>query len=280
MVSGWATSIPSYNPADIVANLRCLMAGEEMEPMTPWYRGWVGTVQQNSEHQFKFSGIIKQINDTQVEITELPIKVWTQAYKEKLEDWIKNPGKKNPAIKDYVDYNSPSKVHFIITMESEAAMQKALEEGLEAHFKLTTTVATTNLVAFDPSCKINKYDNVADIMREFYLVRLEKYQQRKEHLLVDLTAELEKLSNQARFIDMIIKKELVVGGRKRKDLVVELTKLGFKTFSKKKEAEMAGELEPSLDDNDAEEVEEADESVKKEEKIGDGYNYLLGVSIL
>jgi DNA topoisomerase-2 len=34
--TGWSTSIPNYNPREIVANLRRLMAGEEQEPMHPW----------------------------------------------------------------------------------------------------------------------------------------------------------------------------------------------------------------------------------------------------
>ena len=32
--------MPNYNPSDIVANLKRKMAGEEMEPMHPWYRGF------------------------------------------------------------------------------------------------------------------------------------------------------------------------------------------------------------------------------------------------
>ena len=38
--TGWSSSVPTYNPRDIVANLKALMAGEEMRPMQPWYRGF------------------------------------------------------------------------------------------------------------------------------------------------------------------------------------------------------------------------------------------------
>jgi DNA topoisomerase-2 len=37
---GWSTNIPNYNPVDIVANLKRLMAGEEQVPMLPWWRGF------------------------------------------------------------------------------------------------------------------------------------------------------------------------------------------------------------------------------------------------
>jgi len=276
VVTGWSSSIPSYNPEDIVENLRHLMDGKELEPMTPWYRGWTGNIEKLSEHRFKFSGIIRQINDLQVEVTELPIKMWTQNFKEKLEEIIK--GEKTPSfIKDYVDYNSPSKVHFIITMSSEAAMRQALEVGLVEKFKLSNTIATTNLVAFDPQGRINRYNSVEDILKEFYLIRLKFYQKRKEVLLVDLNLELQKLSNQARFIQMIIKKELVVAGKKRPEIISQLQKHKFQPFSKKKEAEMAGETEPTLEED---EVTEEEEAVASEDKVGDSYNYLLGVRTL
>jgi DNA gyrase/topoisomerase IV subunit A len=38
--TGWSSSIPNYNPADIVANLKRKLLNEELEPMHPWYRGF------------------------------------------------------------------------------------------------------------------------------------------------------------------------------------------------------------------------------------------------
>lgn len=38
--TGWSTSIPNYNPADVVENLRRMMRGEELQPMSPWFRGF------------------------------------------------------------------------------------------------------------------------------------------------------------------------------------------------------------------------------------------------
>lgn len=36
--TGWSTSIPNYNPRDIVANLKALLDGQSMTPMQPWYK--------------------------------------------------------------------------------------------------------------------------------------------------------------------------------------------------------------------------------------------------
>lgn len=175
--TGWSSNIPNYNPEDIVENLKRLMRGEEMVPMTPWFRDFKGTVSQIAPDRYKFSGIIKQTSDTELEITELPIRVWTQDFKERIVTIIKGE-KVTSFIKDYDDYNTHRDVHFVLRME-EKHMKAALEEGLEEKFKLSKTIATSNLVAFDPEGRITKYATVEDIMKEFFAIRIKFYEKRK-----------------------------------------------------------------------------------------------------
>lgn len=270
--TGWSSDIPNFNPEDIVKNLRAWMDGGEMGPMTPWYRGWTGRVEQVAPDKFKFHGTITKAkpddpDDLVWDITELPIKVWTQEYKAFLEEIIKGEKYGVSWIKDYLEYHNIRNVHFQITFESRKAMEKAVADGLMEKFKLTKQVSTTNLVAFDAQGRITKYASVQDIMKEHAIIRLQYYQKRKDHLLGELNYNWRKLTNQARFIEMIIKKELVVSNKKRAVLIAELKKLGFEQFSKKKEAKAAGETEESLEEEG------------EEDAAVDGYNYLLGMAI-
>lgn len=89
-------------------------------------------------------------------------------------------------------------------------------------------------------------------------------------MLNEMNRALLRLTNQARFIKMIVDKELVVSGRKRADIIAELKRKKFDTFSKKDQAQQAGETENAADDPDDDE----------DTDVGDGYNYLLGVGIL
>lgn len=265
--TGWSSAIPNYNPEDIVANLRKWMSGEEMGPMVPWYRGWMGQVEQTAPDKFKFHGIIEKAkpddpNDLVFNITELPVKVWTQDYKQFLEDVIKGEKYGPSWIKDYLEYHTLRNVNFQVTMESRTAMDKCIAEGLLEKFRLTKPCSTTNLVAFDSQGRINKYASIQDMMKEHAIIRLQFYQKRKDYMISELNYSWRKLTNQARFIDMIIKKELVVSNKKRDILMAELQKLNFERFSKKKDAIAAGE--------DAAVVDEEDEG---------GYNYLLGMAI-
>ena len=175
--TGWSSSIPNYNPEDIVKNLKLMMKGEEPKVMTPWFRDFKGTVTPMGPDRYKFSGTIIQTGDSEVEITELPIRMWTQDFKDRLVDIIK--AEKGPSwIKDYDDYNTHKAVHFVVRLEDKH-MKIALEEGLEEKFKLTRSIATSNLVAFDAEGRITKYATVEDILKEFYQVRLKFYTKRK-----------------------------------------------------------------------------------------------------
>ncbi|KAG8528188.1 DNA topoisomerase 2 [Bacidia gigantensis] len=266
--TGWSTSIPNYNPEDVVENLMLMMDGEPMKPMTPWFRDFKGAVTQIAPDRFKFSGIINQANDNEIEITELPVRVWTQDFKDKIVDIIK--AEKTPSwIKDYDDYNTHKDVHFVIKMEDKH-IKIALEEGLEEKFKLTKTMATSNLVAFDAEARISRYANVEDIMKEFFAIRIKFYEKRKAHQLSELHKDLEKFSNQARFVQMIVDGKLIVSKKRKAILVEELKEKGFKPIPKVITAQKETDVEPAADN----EEEEQDTEV-----AASAFDYLLGMPI-
>lgn len=85
--------------------------------------------------------------------------------------------------------------------------------------------------------------------------------------------ELEKWTNQARFVTMIVEGKLIVSKKRKKDLVAELKQKNFKPFPKVSDASKGGETEPVVEND---ENEESDEAVETE---ASAYDYLLGVSI-
>jgi DNA topoisomerase-2 len=185
--TGWSTSIPNYHPVDVVNNLKRRMGrlddDQEEKPfitMMPWFKGWKGTPEEAGPMRYNFNGVIREAGNNEVEITELPIRMWTDDFKAKLEDIIKAE-KVASFIKDYKEYNDHKSVHFIIQLD-EKHMKSALTDGLAERFKLNKTVATSNLVAFDARGQIRKYEKVEDILEEYYVYRLAMYTKRKVNL--------------------------------------------------------------------------------------------------
>ena len=264
--TGWSTFVPNYNPHDIVANLRRHMAGEDVVPMKPWYRGFTGDIEEFAPGRYKLSGRVTQIDEKTYEITELPIRTWTSTYKESLEERIVSTEKVPSTIKDYKEYHTESTVHFIVELNAKGQAEIA-EKGVEAFFKTSSQISTTNMVLFDQDGKIKKYSSPEEILEDFYLLRLSYYQKRKEHLVDQLKLMYDRLSNQARFVQMIISRQLIVSNRKRADIVAELRQKDFRPFPKSGKAAVAAEIEDTDPVDDEEISSDSD------------YDYLLNMAI-
>lgn len=86
----------------------------------------------------------------------------------------------------------------------------------------------------------------------------------------ELSEQLDKLSNQARFIQMIVDKELVVSNRKKADIVSELRQRQFRAFPPASKAK--GKDDDGRGGNDEEDEEES-------ESNSTDFDYLLKMPI-
>lgn len=280
--TGWSTSIPNYHPADIVKNLRRRMGRLEegddeekpFESMLPWWRNWKGQVEPAATDRYKFNGVAYQneSNPNEIVITELPIRLWTDDFKARLEEIIS--GTKGASwIKDYKEFNDHKNVHFEIMLSDDKAREALLKDGILERFKLVKQVATSNLVAFDTNGQIRKYEKVEDIMEEFYHYRLKMYIERKKHWLGVYHADYRKLKNQARFIQEIMDEKLVVNKKKKDVIIQELRDRDYEAFPPKSadKKKKSTDEELGTNTNEGEEAEELDSSARD-------YDYLLSVS--
>jgi DNA topoisomerase II len=266
--TGWSTSIPCYNPLDIVQNIRRIMNEEVALPMVPWFRGFKGWVEPNSIKGFRVTGIAVKRDETTLDIVELPVGTWTQAYKESvlepMMEGIEGKPESKPFIKGYKEYHTDTSVWFQVTMSPES-MAEAEAEGIERKFKLFTTISTSNMIVFDQDCKMKKYANPEDLLTDFYPVRLQAYIKRKAMMEAALQKELLVLDNKTRFIEAVIKGTVVVNNRKKKDIEKDLQTKGFAAISK-----------DFLKDKEAD---EQDKEAEAAAEPATGYDYLLNMPI-
>ena len=92
-------------------------------------------------------------------------------------------------------------------------------------------------------------------------------------MLGEMEKDIDKMTNQAKFIEMIIDGKLIVSKKSKKALVEELHSKGFKPIPKIVDARKQGEFEPVVED----EAEGVDEHAASS-TVGSGdFDYLLGV---
>lgn len=213
--TGFSTSIPPYNPADLVANLRARLSnnGGSTPELVPYYEGFKGTVEKIDDAKYQITGCYAVVADDKITITELPIGTWTMPYLTFLEDLadpaaVDKAGKKiTPAIKDILNLSTETIVHIDVTFP-KGALAKLIrgddDSALLKLLKLTTTVSTTNMHLFTAELKLKKYATVDDIITDYYEVRLDAYVRRKKYLMDIMQHELKVMTNKARYITEIL----------------------------------------------------------------------------
>ncbi|KAF1329649.1 DNA topoisomerase 2, partial [Globisporangium splendens] len=268
--TGWSSSIPNYNPLDIIKNLRQKLNDEDLSPLVPWYRGFSGHIIEKSSGKpsdnqtFLVQGLYEIKDESTLVVSELPVKTWTQTYKQFLESLLESG-----TIKDFRENHTDAKVLFTITFEPKTLSDIcSAPGGVVKKFKLETSISTSNMHLFDATGHIKKYENPHEILNEFYAIRLDYYGRRKASLLRKLEEQIKILSNKTRFILAVVDGSLVVSNRKKQDLLEQLVADGYdQVLAKTAKAKKSG------DDEEESDEEEANDATR-------GYDYLLSMKIL
>ncbi len=205
--TGWSTSIPCYDPAKIIELLLTKLSGKDANiELKPFYNGFQGEIKKISENKYECKGIIKKIKNLEYEISELPIDLWIDNFKEYLDDLVINK-----KIKNYVNHSTTETPSFKITINDDEVL-------MDINKKLTSTISTTNLVCLDINKKIKKYDSVLDIINEHYNIRLDYYERRRLHIINELIEKLCILNNKYRFLKCIIEDDIIIYKKPMKEV--------------------------------------------------------------
>jgi DNA topoisomerase-2 len=238
--TGFSTDIMCYNPLDIIAYLKNKL--QELDEninkeFIPYYEGFTGKIIKISESKFLFKGIYQKIANDTIRVSELPVGYWTEDFKEHLESLLEDKDKEGkkiiPVVKNYEDNSKDTNIDFTITfskgklLELESISCDNNCNGLEKLLKLFSTSSTTNMNLFDSNDKLKKYDNVSDVIDDYYEVRLKYYSDRKTYLINQMEKELVVLSNKARYIQELLDNTIDLRKKKKDEINAMLNEKGY-----------------------------------------------------
>jgi len=210
--TGFSCSVPPYNPGDLIAYMKGMLQGRQnVVDLIPYYEGFKGTIERIESDKYLIKGKYERTGADTIEITELPVGRWTMAYTKMLEEMMDGSTDKTgkriaPVIKEFVSLCTEVNVHFTITFPKGKLDELIASnpDAIEKLMKLTTTIKTSNIHMFDEHCKLKKFEDVHELISEYYPVRLAAYGKRKTYLVDAMQRKMLVLSNKARYIEFTL----------------------------------------------------------------------------
>jgi DNA topoisomerase-2 len=258
--TGFSMSLPKYNPEDIVNNLKRKANGQEALDTYPWFKGFKGSIVKKNDVSYITKGKYHKVDEDTICVTELPVGMWTQNFKNLLEILsgydieekkkksaptkgkkkspqkpVKEKVKKEAIIHNYRDNSDESKVEFTIKFKEfvledlEGSVDSDGINGVEKELKLTTTKMTNlnNIHLYNRSGLIQKYSNINEIIDEFYNVRISLYARRKDYILDIMSKDLQKINAKVEFIKGIIGDKIIINKQKKRAIIEQLVAQKF-----------------------------------------------------
>ena len=203
--SGYSTFIPKHKLDEIKKSLINKLNNNRFLQIYPDYEKYKGKIQKIDDFSYISFGSFKLFED-KIIITELPIGVWTEDYKLYLDDlldtesWLRKV--KNNCTE--VDINFEISLNDI----GKDFIKKLDENKIYELLKLSKKFSTANMHCFNSKGKLEKYFSTMDILKEYYDIRLEAYDKRKQYLLEQIKKQIFIEQSKQKFIQAVIDNKL------------------------------------------------------------------------
>jgi DNA topoisomerase-2 len=241
--TGFSTSVPMHDIIDVIKNLKKKINEKPYGSMGPYVNNFKGKIIKIDKNNYLSKGLYEVIDDCNIRITELPLGKWTDDYKKYLDTILPDICKKSKSLEnekgkkkktkktiiDYVNNSSDTDIDFKITLEKGFLNSLQWDEdenidGIEKFFKLTTTkgLSYNNIHLYNDKNQIKKYENIDVIFDEFYKVRYNLYEKRKDYLLNNIENELNIIKSKMRFITDVMDNKVKIYKQKRVDIINDL----------------------------------------------------------
>ena len=228
--TGWSTQISSIHPMRVVKWIKLRMNGKNPSKtmkLKPWWNGWNGTVKREGKSWVTRGEMVNEGNGV-YRITELPIGMWTQLFKESVKAKQKKPAKsgltyweEEGIISGYTEGGDENTVDFEIIAGDN------WDEEMVRN-SLITTLQADNMHAFDVNGTIKRYNDYHEILEYFCEQRLDAYKRRRRWWLKEYKHQLTILSDKYRFVREIINDTLSIKKRPEQDVMEELRTKGYR----------------------------------------------------
>lgn len=222
--TGFSCTIYPRNPDDIITYIKKRLSGVKSPKveLVPWFRGFKGEIKKNPENgTYESVGIVKKINATKYEITELPVGMEYQKYVSILDKLCEDK-----IINDYDDCCDPKtdSILFVLKTTRQFTNKYSDIDALVKLLKLSKTLPE-NLNCIDENNRVREFSSVEEIIDAYIDVRLAFYEKRKEYLIEKLKNRLIVLASKYLFCKGVISNTIKIAKQSKANIIAQLEKI-------------------------------------------------------
>lgn len=194
---GFSSYIAPRDPKQIIEWLEYKLKGKPYKKqLLPYFKNYDGTIIKE-EDKYISKGRFQKVTAAKLIINEIPIKYNLKQYINILDSLCDKD-----IIKSYKDLSDNDKFNFEIRVKLDFFDGKTEDDILKA-LKLTESI-TDNFVLLDKNGKIKEYNNIEEILEEFYQARYNIYIKRKQFQLKQIKEEIIYNNNKKIFLEYVL----------------------------------------------------------------------------
>lgn len=222
IATGFRSLVPLFNPSDIIHNIKCKFdMGLQSTKLLPWYGGTYRTNHKTREenNQWVFEGQIDQGPSNTLVISELPIGIAIDDYK----DNVLSKMMENGVITKYVvDHKSENEPRFIIH-----GYKDKLSPELYDVFKLKNTMTQKCMNLLDRDGHVMNFKTPEDIFEYWFQVRVEYVKKSHQNNCAMMEQHMSEIQHRLNFIRAVVTKTLEIRNVSRDKVMADMSQLGI-----------------------------------------------------
>ena len=215
--TGYMQKILPRNPIELIKWILYKLDGKKYDKkILPWYNKFKGEIiQGQNDNSFLIKGHYNRINDYTIEIDELPVGYDLKGYIKVLDQLIEDK-----KIRDYDDYSENGEFKFKIHFFRNQGLNPK-ECDIYSELKLVKSISECYVSLFKNN-KVKEYNNIEEILEDYYSVRYEFYIKRKEYLTHELEKTIRLNASKYIFIKSVIDGVLEIRNKPTEEIIKQL----------------------------------------------------------
>lgn len=223
--TGFSSSVPSCNPITIATYIRASLNGTTQPTIAPYFQDFKGDIALKPDGKYVTKGVWRRVSKTTIHVSELPVGVWTQDFKTRLEKLLAD--KQHPSVKDYADMSTDQVIDFTIDFYPGVLDKGDLTTYVDKTLNMVSNKSMNNMHIFDRHKRIQKFAELKDVLDAYIPFRLEFCGKRIEHEIAALTHQIQTIQNKCRFIAEQISGVLDLRGKNSAAAIALLEERGY-----------------------------------------------------